>query len=496
MTFDTVCGACLLQAGPTQLGEVEMQDRELAFIPAWKQGDLIASKELSPVELTKLYLRRIEMLNPQLNAYLTVVGDMAVEWAKEAEAAIRKGEKLGPLHGIPISIKDLNATKGIRTTWGSLVFKDTVPDSDDIVTERIRKSGAIILGKTNTPELGHRGTTENRLGDPCRNPWDTGRTPGGSSGGAAAGQAAGLSALAQGSDGGGSVRIPASFCGLYGIKPTQGRIPTIATGPGGWGQFGQSGPITHTVRDAAMLLQVLSGPDPRDPICIRSAPPDFSADLAKGVEELRIGWTPDFGSAPVDPEVRRIAEAGAMVFQKLGASLEFADLDIDLDKTREVFQTIIWSDRAANSGHLLADHAKDMAPTFREPLEQAMTWKAQKLALALREIEWHRFRMAQVFEKYDLLLSPTMAVVAPPIGELPEVIDGVDVDPMWGYNPFNFLINMSRQTAATIPCGFTQGGLPVGLHIIGDMGQESLVLRASAAFEQVRPWTEKRPPVS
>ena len=474
-----------------------MDEKQLAFTPAWKQRDMIASGEISPVELTELYLRRIDALNPKLNAYLTVVGDMAMGWAREAEAAVQRGDTLGPLHGVPISIKDLNATKGIRTTNGSLIFKDQVPDADDMVTERIRKSGAIILGKTNTPELGHKGSTENRLGEPCRNPWDTSRTPGGSSGGAAAGQVSGLSALSQGSDGGGSIRIPASFCGLYGIKSTQGRVPSIATGPGGWGQLGQNGPITSNVKDSAMLLQVLSGPDDRDPVCIRTQPPDFSANLDGGVKGLRIGWTPDFGSAPVDPEVRSACEAAAMAFQDLGASVETADTYIDIDDAIDLLDTIMWTDRTANSGHLLAEHADKMTDTFRPPLEAAMGWSAQKVAFALRRLEWHRFRMAQVFHKYDLLLSPTMSVPAFTIGTLPEVIDGKKIkNPIWGFNPFNFLINMSKQTAASIPCGYSSDGLPIGLHIIGDCGQESLVLQASAAYEQAHPWADKHPPVS
>ncbi len=474
-----------------------MDDRQLAFTPAWKQRDMIAAGEISPVELTELYLRRIDSLNPKLNAYLTVVGDMAMADAKEAEAAAQRGDSLAPLHGVPISVKDLNATKGIRTTNGSLISKDWVPDEDDIVTERIRRSGAIILGKTNTPEFGHKGSTENRLGEPCRNPWDLTRTPGGSSGGAAAGQVAGLSALSQGSDGGGSIRIPASFCGLYGIKSSQGRVPAIATLPGGWGQLGQNGPITANVKDSAILLQALSGPDDRDPSCIRSQPPDFSAGLGLGVKGLRIGWTPDFGSIAVDHEVRDACEAAAMSFQDLGAHVEAADVHIDIDDAINLMETIFWSDRTANSGHLLPDHADDMTPTFRGPLEKAMDWNVQRLAFALRRLEWHRFRMARIFDKYDLLLSPTMSVPAFTIGQLPEVIGGKKVNNViWGFNPFNFLINMSRQTAASIPCGFTRNGLPIGLHMIGAFGQESLVLQASAAYEEAHPWAEKHPPVS
>ena len=474
-----------------------MNDREMAFTPAWKQRVMIATRQISPVELTELYLRRIDGLNPQLNAYLTVVGDMAIEWAKDAEATVMRRDRLAPLHGIPISIKDLNATKGIRTTNGSLIFKDNVPDADDMVTERIRASGAIILGKTNTPEMGHKGSTENRLGPPCRNPWDTTRTPGGSSGGAAAGQVAGLSALSQGSDGGGSVRIPASYCGLYGIKGTQGRVPSIATGPGGWGQLGQNGPITSNVRDSALLLQALSGPDDRDPGCIRTQPPDFSANLYKGVKGLRIGWTPDFGSAPVDPEVRAACEAAAMSFQDLGAHVEESDINIDYEDAFDTMDTIMFSDRAANNGVHLEEHADLLDDTLRPLIEEAMTWSARKVAFALRQFEWHRYRFARIFDTYDLLLSPVMATPAFTIGEPPQVIDGQPVkSAFWGFNPFNFLINMSGQTAASIPCGFTEGGLPIGLHMIGASGQESLVLQASAAYEEAHPWAHLHPPVS
>ena len=474
-----------------------MDDISLAFTPAWRQRDMIAAKQVSPVELVELYLRRIDSLNPQLNAYLTVVGDMALGWAKDAEAAVMRGDDLAPLHGVPISIKDLNATKGIRTTNGSLIFKDDVPDADDIVAERIRASGAIILGKTNTPEMGHKGSTENRLGPPCRNPWDTTRTPGGSSGGAAAGQVAGLSALSQGSDGGGSIRIPASYCGLYGIKGTQGRVPSITTAPGGWGQLGQNGPITSTVKDSAILLQALSGPDDRDPLCIRTQPPDFSANLGKGVMGLRIGWTPNFGSAPVDPEVRAACEAAALAFQDLGAHVEDANINIDYEEAFDTMDTIMFSDRAANNGVHLEENADLLDDTLRPLIEEAMTWSARKLAFALRSFEWHRYNFARIFDKYDLLLSPVMATPAFTIGEPPQVIDGQPVmSEFWGFNPFNFLINMSGQTAASIPCGFTEGGLPIGLHMIGDKGQESLVLQASAAYEEAHPWAHLHPPVS
>ena len=233
---------------------------------------------------------------------------MAIEWAKDAEAAVMRGDRLAPLHGVPISIKDLNATKGIRTTNGSLIFKDNVPEADDMVTERIRASGAIILGKTNTPELGHKGSTENRLGPPCRNPWDTTRTPGGSSGGAAAGQVAGLSALSQGSDGGGSVRIPASFCGLYGIKGTQGRVPSIATGPGGWGQLGQNGPITCNVRDSASSCRPCPAPTIETPFVFAPSHPISPPTCTRALRGCESAGRPTSGRPRWIPRSERLAK--------------------------------------------------------------------------------------------------------------------------------------------------------------------------------------------
>src|SRR5712692_141443 len=296
-----------------------MSDTDLAFMPTHELRARIASKQVSPVEVTQVYLRRIEARNPQLNTYLTVTADLALKMAREAEQAVLDGKLLGPLHGVPISIKDLEVTKGIRSTIGSLIFKDTVPEMDSIVVERVRQAGAVILGKTNTPEFGLLGTTENRLGDACRNPWNRERTSGGSSGGAGAAVAAGLCSLATGSDGGGSIRIPSSFCGVYGIKPTQGRVPRYGgLGRPSIGQFSQSGPMARSVRDAALLLQVLAGPDPRDASCLPEMPPDFLAGLDYGVRGLRLGWSADFGYAAVDPHVAQVTAQAAQVFASLG----------------------------------------------------------------------------------------------------------------------------------------------------------------------------------
>ena len=448
------------------------------------------------MELTELFLERIEALNPILNAYLTVATEQALADARRAEAAVKPGAELGPLHGVPISIKDLNLTRGIRTTLGSLIYQDYVPDADEPVVARIRSAGAIILGKTNTPEFGYSGTTENLLGDDCRNPWDPQRTSGGSSGGAAAGLAAGLHPLAQGSDGGGSIRIPSSYCGVYGIKPTQGRVPQPYQGRGGWGPFSQNGPVSRTVRDAALLLQVMAGPDHDDPRTIKDQPPDFSESLESGVRGLRLGWSPDLGSLPIDPEVRRVTYEAVQVLEEQGASVENADVGLDHERLREVVQTIWYSDHAANLGELVATMGDLMTPLFREKVEEAIQWPAARLAYALRDLEWHRARMDAIMQRHDLLLTPVMATPAYPIGQRPAVIDGNAVDPHWGFSPITFLFNMSGHPAASVPCGFSSDGLPIGLHVIGHKEAEATVLRVSAAFERARPWADHCPAVS
>ncbi len=474
-----------------------MLDEKMAFAPATEHLKLIAGKQVSPVELTELYLRRIEDLDDKLNSYLTVTADEAMQKAKETEAGVLRGDYLGPLHGLPISIKDLEMTRGIRTTVGSLVFKDHIPNEDSIVVERVRKAGAVILGKTNTPELGLLGTTENLLGDHCRNPWNTKRTTGGSSGGAGASVLAGLCSLATGSDGGGSIRIPCSYCGVYGIKPTQGRIPKYAgvLAPIVANQFSQPGPMSRTVRDSALLLQVLSGPDPRDSSAMRQAPPDFLAALERDIKGLRIAWSLDYGYAAVDPEVAEVAGKAARTFEELGCSVEAAGLS--LDSPYDAFSTVFSSNvYAMGYGSMLDNNANQMTDYARERLEHGAAITGADYARALGSIDRLRAQMASLFDQYDLLLSPTTAMTAHPVGEPPTEIGGQSIDPFWGAFPLTYPINMIGYTAASIPCGFSSDNLPVGLHIIGCYGDEETVLAASAAFERVRPWAHLQPPIS
>ena len=468
---------------------------ELAFMSAVELAQNIRDKNVSSLEATENFFQRIDRLDSQLNSYLALCRDQALADARVADTAVQQRAILGPLHGVPISIKDLETTKGVVTTMGSAVFRDRIPDMDSIVVERVKASGAIILGKTNTPEFGQSGTTENKLGEPCRNPWNTERTPGGSSGGAAAALAAGLCSLSMGTDGGGSIRIPASFTGLFGIKPTQGRVPRF----GGYGRpsanhFSQSGPITRTVADSALLLQVIAGPDSRDVTSIREAAPNFSDGLDSGVKGMNLAWSSDFGYAAVDPEVAEITKQAAMKFIGLGANVD--DAKLKMEDPFESFWNVFSTAAYTSYGHLLEEHRDDLSDIGVMSIEHGQQTTGADMSRAIYEVDRLGRRMEEFFDNFDLLLTPTMAVPAFPIEQRPSVIDGKNVEPFWGFLPFTYPINISGQTAASVPCGFSSDGMPIGLHIIGPRGSEAKVLQASAAFEAAMPWADNRPRVS
>src|SRR5947208_765348 len=302
-----------------------MSDERLCWTPATELAALIRKKKVSPVEVLDTVLERIERLNPKLNAFVTLTDEQARREAKAAERALsKKGARLGPLHGVPFSVKDLVITKGVRTTFGTPLYRDNVPSEDAPMVERLKAAGAIMLGKTNTPTFGWIGATHNLLFGPTRNPWNLGRTPGGSSGGASAAAAAGLGPLHVGTDGGGSIRIPASFAGIYGLKASFGRIPAYP--PSGAWSLSHIGPMTRTVADAALMLQVAAGPDERDQTSLPAAPVDYVKALAGGVKGLRVAWSADLGFADVvDPEVRDLCAKGASAFREVGCRVEAVD---------------------------------------------------------------------------------------------------------------------------------------------------------------------------
>ena len=473
-------------------------DEELAFAPATELRELIADGRVSPVEITELYLRRIERLDSQLNSFLTVTAERAMKAARNAEEAVARGDELGPLHGIPISIKDLQMTAGVRTTSGSLTYKDRVPDADSAVVERVLAAGAIVLGKTNTSEFGLLGATENRLGEPCRNPWNTARTSGGSSGGACASLAAGLCSLATGSDGAGSIRIPASFSGVYGIKPTQGRVSGYSgvTGPPAVNFTSQNGPMSRTVRDSALLLHVLAGYDPRDAGSLRAPVPDFQAAAGRGVEGLRIAWSRDYGYAAVEPQVGDTAQRATGVFEELGCTAEEADLRLEASSDHWV--TLFTTGAYLAHGHLLDDHSDPLTWYARRLIEAGASNTAGDYVAALGWREGVIQQFADLFEEYDLLLSPTMAVTAFSADRYPGPLGDPETYPTpgWSFLALTHLVNIAGHPAASVPCGFDSDGMPVGLQIVGRRGDEETVIAASAAFEQAHPWAHHRPGVS
>ncbi len=469
-----------------------MDAMELCYLSATELAAAIRTKKVSPVEVVDAVLTRIERLNPILNAYCTVTPDAARSAAKDAEVAVMRGESLGPLHGVPVSIKDTLMTKGVRTTWGSRAFEHFIPDEDAPVVERLKGAGAIILGKTNTPEFGHKGVTDNSIFGVSRNPWSLEHTPGGSSGGGAAAVAVGLGPLAVGTDGGGSIRIPCSCCGIFGLKPTLGRVAAAPT-YGGLETLTHVGPLTRTVRDAALVLNVIAGPDSRDLSSLPADGTNYLSGFDRGIKGLRVAWSPDLGYAAVDPQVRRLTEAGARRFEDTGCLVEEADPGFS--DPREPFEMLFCTSMAARLADKLPEWRDRFARSLVLQIDQGMRWTAVDFVTAANHRRMLSDTLRRFFARYDLLLTPTLAAPSLPVGvDAYEEIEGARVGPV-GWFPFTYPFNMTGDPAATVPCGWTFAGLPVGLQIVGPRLADALVLRAAAAFEAVAPWAAKRPPL-
>jgi len=469
-----------------------MNESDVCFMSA---ADLIASyraKALSPVEVTQAVLARIDRLNPALNAFVLVDGEGALASARAAEKAYASGSA-GPLAGVPTSIKDLTETRGMRTTKGSIVLKDWVPDFDAVVVERLRDAGVCILGKTNTPEFGSTLVTNNRLFGPAHNPWNLERTTGGSSGGAAAAVAAGLGPIGQGNDAGGSIRVPANFCGVFGIKPTMGRIPNN-TNTVGMQIFAHEGPLTRTVGDAALFLAACSGPDARDPWAIEEKPPDFLGTLDKPVRDLRISWSANFGGMPTDPAVLATCQdASEWLAKRLGRG-ELAQATPDLSGLAESFLTVFMTDGYLSNAGLLGDRFDDLCRLVQQAYERAKQLTATEYAAALGKIARLRYNIRRFFEEYDLLLTPVTSEPPPriddPAWDIEHQIPPLEVAKFMFTPPFD----VSGSPAASVPVGFTPDGLPIGLHIIARWGEDDTVLRVARELERERPWAQRRPP--
>ena len=464
---------------------------ELAFAPALDLAERVRAREVSPVELAELYLDRIARLDRQLNAYVTVDAEGATAAAHAAEASTPGG----PFHGVPISVKDLSQTAGLRTTYSTKARRDNVPTEDAAVVRRIREAGFVVLGKTNTPEFGTIGVTESELNGDCRNPWDVSRTPGGSSGGAAAATAAGLCPLAQGSDGGGSIRNPASCCGLVGIKPSRGRVSPAPFGSGSLG-LGTSGPIARTVRDAAALLDVLAGYEPGDFFVAPEPERPFLAEAALEPGRLRVALTLEPpAQVPVDPVCATAARGAAELLAELGHDVREATPPWRDDEMTVHFVRV-WQVGPATSG---IDDLSLLEPINRVLAEQARATSSPEQVQSVYELQALARRVVAFWDDVDVVVTPTLALPPVPIGWTFEESDG---DPLLAFmrqflfTPFTPLVNVTGQPAMSLPLHWSDDGLPIGVQFIARPFAEATLVRLAAQLEQARPWSHRRPPVS
>jgi aspartyl-tRNA(Asn)/glutamyl-tRNA(Gln) amidotransferase subunit A len=465
---------------------------DLAFTPATELVRLIRARKLSPVELTRAVLERIERLNPTLNAFCTVTADSALAAARRAEQAVMSGEPLGPIHGLPFSVKDLALTKGVPTKFGSHIFASRVGEVDAPYVRRLHEAGGIMVGKTTSPEFGWKALGDSPLTGITRNPWNTNVTTGGSSAGAGAAAAAGLGPLHQGSDGAGSIRIPSAFCGIVGVKANYGRVPLWPVSNNDYATH--AGPMTRAVADAALMLGVMAGPDSMDATALDATPPDYLGLLDRGVKGLMIAYSPDLGGLRVDPDVASVVAAAARAFESLGARVEevkpgFAD-------SHDMIRLLWGAHYIGNYGQFLDEWRDRMDPGLVACMDEATRWSAQDyVAMRGRKIGyWDSVR--PLFERHDLLLTPTTSVAAFEVGRLNPVGWPQHAWDWFPWASFSYPFNFTGQPAATVPAGFTPGGLPVGLQIVGRRLAEVTVLQAAAAFERVRPWADHRPEVA
>ena len=478
---------------------------ELAYLSATELAARIRRRDLSPVEVMEAFIARIEARNPGLNALVYLGFEDARRSARQAEQALVSGAEIGPLHGVPTAIKDLFDFKpGWKSTFGGVrALKDFVPDFYCAFAERIERAGAILVGKTNSPVMGFRGTCDNYLFGPSRNPFDPAKNTGGSSGGSAAAVADGLLPLAEGTDGGGSIRIPASWCGVYGYKASFGRIPFFA-GPnafGGTTPFLFEGPITRTVEDAALALTALAGYDPRDPFSLDEQV-DFTGATRRSIQGWRLAYSPSFDVFPVDRRVAEVVDRAVLAFEEAGAHVEKVEVGIKRPQRElsdlwcrlimpvnvQTFETF-----KANGLDLLKDHRDDFPPQYLRWIEAGyrMTALEHCQDQTLRSEVYNAIQA--VLSNHDLLITPTLACL--PVDNAddgntmgPTAINGEEVDPLIGWC-LTYLVNFSGHPAASIPAGMADG-LPVGMQIIGRRYADADVLAASGAFERLRPWQD------
>lgn len=459
-----------------------------SYATALEIRDTIVRGGVSAAEIMDATLARMEALEPALNAFVTPMPEQAMAAAEAADKILAEGGEPGPLHGVPVSVKDLIDVGGVRTTFGSRLMADNVVEADAPAVERIRAAGACIIGKTTTTEFGCKaGGGDSPLSGVTHNAWDTSKTTGGSSAGAATSVAAGITPLALGTDGGGSVRIPASFCGVFGMKAQFGRVPVFPTSA--TPTLAHVGVIARSVRDAALSISVLAGFDARDPASVSEPVPDYLAACDTPIERMRVAWSPTLGYAKPVPEVVEIAEDAARVFETFGCSLEL--VEEVMDDPVDLWNAEFYAGAGTKLKDALHNSRELLDPAVAEVLERALEGTVEQYYAKVFARYELREKMRKFFESYDLLLTPTLPV--------PPFEAGVNVPPQlpersivsWVYYTYPF--NLTGNPAASIPCGFTKEGLPVGLQVVAGTNREIDLLRVATAFEETRPWTSPFP---
>ncbi|MFX0060098.1 MAG: amidase [Candidatus Hodarchaeota archaeon] len=469
-----------------------MNEEDICFMSAYDMREAIKSQELTSQEITETIIERIERINPLINAYCTPTFDLAREMAKKADEAVKKGGKLPLLNGIPTSIKDLVMIKGIRTTFGSKIYENFIPEEDEEVIKRLKSAGSVFLGKTNTPEFGHVTVTFNLIFGETKNPWNLKRTSGGSSGGAGAAVASGISPLALGSDGGGSIRVPSSLCGIFGFKPTYGRVPKYPRIGLEFYTMDHYGPMTRFVKDAALMLDVMKGPHIGDRQSLPKENINYIDTIDEKPSKLKIGYSLSLGLAKaLDPEVERAVLNSIHKFENFGWTTE--EVNIKMRKAENAFYTFATVGTAYDFKNKLDEWRDKITPGLVKQIEVALPMTAMNLQLALSQRLACDEEMYKFFKNYDILITPTTAIPAFELGSVGPSKIGDKTISHSGWYPFTYPFNLTQTPAASIPCGWSSEDLPIGMQLVGKRYHESTVLQVSKAFEEIAPWQDKRP---
>ena len=470
-----------------------MENKEICFLTATELARRIREKELSAVEVMEAHLAQIEEVNSKVNAIVTLLPEQALEQARSADEVLVHGEDVGPLHGLPVAHKDLTNTRGIRTTYGSPIFKDFIPEEDALIVERLKKAGAITIGKTNTPEFGAGSQTFNEVFGETLNPYDTSKTCGGSSGGAAVALACGMMPIADGSDLGGSLRNPANFCNVVGFRPSPGRVPSWPS-YAGWFTLSVEGPMARTVEDTALMLSAITGPDPRVPQAITEPGSLFLQSLRRNFKGVRVAWSRDLGSFPVDPHVTAVIERQRHVFEGLGCRTD--NCEPDFSDADEIFKVMrAWHFELAYSD-LLENHREQLKDTVIWNIEAGRKLSGPQVGAAERKRTELYHRVREFMQTYEFLILPVSQV--PPFdvtSRYVEEINGVKMETYIDWMKSCYYISTTGLPAISVPCGFTEDGLPVGVQIVGRHQDDLGVLQLAYAFEQATGFWKQKPRV-